>query len=205
MRRFIKVLSNIALLYLIITLAGCGITAGGLHNHSGYANLESPYWWQADSELNLSLGPLAIGTARWAIDDDPQLDALFDDVDGIRISVNKIEDNTEIFLDDFAASKKNLLADGWQNFIRVKDDDDEGFSLMFVKSNGDVIDGLVVLAMSDNEAVFINIIGNIHPDSFDTVMAQVYKDNDKNNETSHEEDELDELEQMNTNDDKQAL
>jgi len=182
MRIFIKVLSNIALLYIIITLAGCGITAGGLHNHPGYADLESPYWWQANSEVNLSLGPLAIGTARWAINDDPQLDALLDDVDGVRISIYKIENNGRIFLDDFSESKRNLLADGWQNFIRVNNEDNNDYSLMFVKSNGDVIDGLVVLTLSDDEAVFVNIIGNIHPDSFDTVMKHVHKDDNKNDE-----------------------
>lgn len=185
MRIFLKVLSNIGLLYLLINLAGCGITAGGLHNHSGYADLESPYWWQAESEVNLSLGPLAIGTARWAIDDDedPELDALLDDVDGVRISVYKIKDNAEMFLADFTESKRNLIADGWQNFVKVKDEDDEGYSLMFVKSNGDVIDGLVVLALSNDEAVFINIIGNIHPDSFDTVMEHVRKDETNKDET----------------------
>ena len=55
------------------------------------------------------------------------------------------------------------------------DDESADYSLMFIKSNGDVIDGLVVLSLSDDEAVFVNIIGNIHPDSFDPIMDQVYK------------------------------
>jgi len=194
MRIFIKVLSNIALLYLIINLAGCGITAGSLNNHAGYADLESPYWWQAESEINLSLGPLVIGTARWAINesDDPQLDALLDDVDGVRISIYKIEDNSQIFLDDFAESQKNLIADGWQNFVRVNEDDSEDYSLMFVKSNGEVIDGLVVLSLSDDEAVFINIIGNIHPESFDTVMDNVYKKDQENTDIDNENSDINE-------------
>ena len=189
MKILFKVLSNIGLLYLIITLAGCGITAGSLHNHAGYADLESPYWWQADSEINLSFGPLVIGTARWVINDseDPQLDALLDDVDGVRISIYKIEDNTQIFLDDFAESQKNLLADGWQNFVRVNDEDSDDYSLMFVKSKGEVIDGLVVLSLSDDEAVFVNIIGNIKPESFDTVMDNVYKKDSPSNDENHEE------------------
>ena len=82
---------------------GCGITAGGLHSHAGYADIESPYWWQADNELNLSLGPLAIGTARWVIDtdEDPEIDALLDDVDGVRVSIYKVEENSELFKDNF--------------------------------------------------------------------------------------------------------
>jgi hypothetical protein len=169
-----------AFLLLAITasffFSGCGITASGLHSHAGYADIESPYWWQADNEVNLSLGPLAIGTARWVIDsdEDPEIDALLDDVDGVRISVYKVEDNSDIFEENFAETQANLRAEGWVNVVRVNDENTTDFSLMFIKSNGEVIDGLVVLSLSDDEAVFVNVIGNIHPDSFEPVMDQVY-------------------------------
>ena len=171
------------LLLLAITasffLTGCGITAGGLHRHAGYADIESPYWWQADSEVNLSLGPSAIGTARWVIDEDekPEIDALLDDIDGVRISVYNVEDNNAIFKENFAETQANLRADGWQHIVRVKDDKSADYSLMFIKSNGEVIEGLVVLSLSDDEAIFVNIIGNIQPDSFDPIMDQIYKKN----------------------------
>lgn len=174
-------------LLLAITLSffftGCGITAGGLHSHAGYADIDSPYWWQADSEINLSLGPLTLGTARWIIDadDEPEIDALLDNVDGVRISVYKVEENSEVFKDNFSATQANLRDDGWQHIMRVNEDESADYSLMFIKSNGDIIDGLVVLSLSDNEAVFVNIIGNIHPDSFDPIMEQVYKKHDKSN------------------------
>lgn len=173
---------KILLLLAIATsflLTGCGITASGLQSHAGYANIESPYWWQGDSEVNLSLGPLAIGTARWVIegDEDPEIDALLDDVDGVRISIYKFKDNSAVFKDDFAETQANLRADGWEHIIRVNDDKSADYSLMFIKSNGEIIDGLVVLSLSDDEAVFVNIIGNIHPDSFDPIMEQVYKKN----------------------------
>jgi len=170
-------IKKVVLLLAITFLTGCGITASGLHNHAGYADIDSPYWWQADSEINLSLGPLTIGTARWMIDTDkdPEIDALLDDVDGVRISVYKVEDNSSVFKDNFAETQANLLTDGWQHVIRVNDDESADYSLMFIKSNGEIIDGLVVLSLSDDEAVFVNIIGNIQPDSFDPIMEQVYK------------------------------
>jgi hypothetical protein len=159
---------------------GCGITASGLDSHAGYADVESPYWWQADSELNLSLGPLAIGSARWIIDEDedPEIDALLDEIDGVRISIYKVADNSKIFKDNLAETQANLRADGWEHVVRVNDNDSADYSLMFIKSNGEVIDGLVVLTLSDDEAVFVNIIGNIHPDSFDPIMEKIYKKNE---------------------------
>jgi len=176
-------LLNKTILILAITasfyMTGCGITAGVLYNHAGYVNIESPYWWLADSEVNFSLGPLAIGTARWVIDvdEEPEIDALLDDVDGVRISVYKVEDNSALLKGNFDETQANLRADGWQHIVRVNDDKSSDYSLMFIKSNGEIIDGLVVLSLSDDEAVFVNIIGNIHPDSFDPIMRQVYKNN----------------------------
>ncbi len=125
----------------------------------------------------MSLGPLAIGTARWVIDEDedPEINALLNDVDGVRVSVYKVEDNSEIFKDNFTETQANLRADGWQHIVRVNDDNSADYSLMFIKSKGEVIDGLVVLSLSNDEAVFVNIIGNIPPDSFDPIMEQVYK------------------------------
>jgi len=177
-----QLLKKITLLFAITTsffLTGCGITASGLQNHAGYADIKSPYWWQADNEVNLSLGPLTIGTARWVIDADevPEINALLDDVDGVRISVYKVEDNGVVFKDNFAQTQANLRADGWQHVVQVNDDKSADLSLMFIKSSGDIIDGLVVLTLSDDEAVFVNIIGNIHPDSFEPIMNQVYKKN----------------------------
>lgn len=175
---FMKKSLVITLVLLLTMLTGCGITAGGLYKHPGYAEIESPYWWQAESEVNLSLGPLLIGTARFAIDEDPALDALLDDVEGVRVSVYKIEDNSELFKSEITRTQKNLNADGWHNVMRVNEEESNDYSLMFMKSSGENIEGLVVLTLSDTEATFVNLIGNIRPESFDSIMRQVRKDDD---------------------------
>jgi hypothetical protein len=189
MKKINNLLHKATLLLAIIgsfLLTGCGITAGGLHSHAGYADIESPYWWQADNELNLSLGPLAIGTARWVIDadEDPEIDALLDDVDGVRVSIYRVEENSDLFKGNFDETQANLRADGWQSIVRVNDDESADYSLMFIKSNGEVIDGLVVLSLSDEEAVFVNIIGNIHPDSFEPIMEQINKKHNSGNHSA---------------------
>jgi hypothetical protein len=159
-------------------LSGCGITTKNLHGHAGYADIESPYWWQADNELNLSIGPSTIRVARWFtdIDDDPQIEALLKDVDGLRVSVYKIDGNEDVFLDLMSETRGNLNATGWQQVVQIKEKEDKETTLMFMKSSGETIDGLVVLILSKEEATFVNVIGNIHPDSFEPLMAQVYSE-----------------------------
>jgi hypothetical protein len=172
-------LKKVALLVVVISgllLTGCGITAKRLHNHAGYADIESPYWWQADSELNLSLGPTTIRAARWftSIDEDPEIKALLRDVKGVRISVYNIDDNSNLFAENIAETQVNLKADGWHPVIRTTEKETNETTLMYMKANSDVIDGLVVLTLDDDEAVFINVIGNIKPESFEPLMAEVY-------------------------------
>ena len=49
--------------------------------------------------------------------------------------------------------------------------------MMFVKSQGEVINGLVFLTLSEQEVIFIDLMGNIHSESFDTVIGQPYEKN----------------------------
>lgn len=181
MHSFKQTLLFITVTLMLTMLTGCGITAGGLYKHPGYAEIESPYWWQAESEVNLSLGPLLIGTARIVIDEDPTLDALLDDVEGVRVSVYKIKDNSELFKTEIAKTQQNLNADGWHNVMRVSEEENDDYSLMFMKTSGENIEGLVVLTLSDTEATFVNLIGNIRPESFDSIMKQVRKDESTDN------------------------
>ena len=160
-----------------ILLSGCGITAKRLHDHAGYADIESPYWWQADNELNLSLGPTTIRAARWftSVDKDPEIKALLKSVKGVRISIYNITDNEDVFKDNIAETQANLDADGWYQVVRVNEPNDNETTLMYMKSDGEVIDGLVVLTLDDDEAVFVNVIGNIKPESFEPLMAQIHE------------------------------
>lgn len=162
-----------------LLLSGCGITASGLDDHAGYANIDSPYWWQADSHVNLSLGPTTLLAARWltSIDDDPEVKALLKDVDGVRISIYKVEKNDDMFKQKMAQTRASLNQDGWHPVVLVNEKDESETTSIYMKSDGDTIDGLVVLKLSDEEATFVNVIGDIHPDSFEPLMAQVYSKN----------------------------
>lgn len=167
------VLAVIVLSGLILT--GCGITAKSLHNHEGYADIESPWWWQADKQTSISIGPSTIRAARWFtdIDKDPQVKALLKSVDGIRLLVYKVDHNSEVFKGSIEQTRENLTASGWFPVVQVKDKDTDETKHIFMKSDGNIIDGLVVLSLSETKATFVNVIGDIHPDDFEPLMSQV--------------------------------
>ena len=41
---------------------------------------------------------------------------------------------------------------------------------VFMKINGETVDGITVMAVEDTEAVFVNVIGNINPAELERVM-----------------------------------
>ena len=42
--------------------------------------------------------------------------------------------------------------------------------IIFMKINGDVVEGITVMAVDDTEAAFINVIGNLNPAELEKVM-----------------------------------
>lgn len=168
-------LATAVLVVSALIIGGCGITAKSLHTHEGYADIESPWWWQADKQTSISIGPSTLRAARWFtdIDQDPEVKSLLKSIDGIRLLVYKVEDNSEVFKDSIEQTRKNLLANAWFQVMQVNDKESDETELIFMKSNGDIIDGLVVLSLSQTEATFVNVIGDIHPDDFAPLMSQV--------------------------------
>ena len=41
---------------------------------------------------------------------------------------------------------------------------------IFMKINADIVEGITVMAVEENEAAFINVIGNLNPAQLDKVM-----------------------------------
>jgi len=173
MRIIHKLFALIGAIVLMALVSGCSITASGSYGHPGYADFEFPAWWQANSKFDLSLGSFAIGTTRWLIDEESELDPLFDDLEAIRIHAFEVDNNSSVFKEEFSATQSNLLNAGWHKIAKVTEDDD--YTLAFIKSDGDTIDGMVVLILDEDSALFVNLIGNIQPESFTPIMAQLYK------------------------------
>ena len=63
-----------------------------------------------------------------------------------------------------------LLDQDWEPIVQVKKTDEE--VQIFMKLDGEAVQGLVVMAVDGDEAVFINIIGMIDPSQLSEVMDQ---------------------------------
>jgi len=161
---------------MALTLGACGLTAGSLKDEPGYAELDYPGWREADKEFGFSLGPLPLRFAAWVMDEDedPETTAMLRDLKGVRIRIYEIQGDEQRVFKRIVESGQRLEKDGWDRLVTVNDNDEN--TLVMVKREATKISGMAVLVTDRDEAVYINMIGNIRPEFFNDILDNVNAD-----------------------------
>ena len=102
--------------------------------------------------------------------EDPTASAVLRGLDGVRISVYPTDGNVGPAREQISAVRKVLQGQDWQPVVQVKETGEE--VQIFMKADEDKMHGLTVMAVDAEEAVFINILGEIDPEHLDKVMDQ---------------------------------
>jgi len=116
-------------------------------------------------EVNLK-GPLLQLASQFVDDeDDPGLKQVIAKVKSVRVFVYDVSDGLEKIAGTVAEkTAKELDARGWERVVRVRDEGDNVTVLVKPSNNYEWIAGLVAMIISDDdEAVFVNVAGKIHP------------------------------------------
>ena len=169
-----KIIPFLLVLTPLFLATGCGMTAGGLKDDPGYAYFNTPYFWEADEELHISLGPSVLAVGKKFIDDDEEFGALIADVRGIHLRVFDVRDNFDVLSEYIDTTSLQLQERGWETLVSSRDEDE--YAEVMVKMVDTQIHGIVVLSAERDEAVFINIIGDIKPQSVRPLIAEIYDD-----------------------------
>lgn len=108
--------------------------------------------------------------------DDPEAAALMQDLEGVRINIYNTGGNLDPALAQMTEAKAALEAAQWQPIIQVKE---EGENVqMFSRIEGDKMQGMAIMVVNAEEAVFLNILGTIDPSQVGRVMNQLNVDVD---------------------------
>ena len=122
--------------------------------------------------INLSPGLLQLMAV--ASREEPDAAQLMSSLDGVRVNVYTTGGATGPAMTQVSAVQKELAAKNWEPVVQVKEPDE--MVQIFMKTRDNDIQGLVVMAVDDEEAVFLNIRGNINPAELGTVMKQLDMD-----------------------------
>jgi hypothetical protein len=103
---------------------------------------------------------------RFFEDEDPELYEIFGKLQLVRVQVFDVtHDLTDKFDMESAKTVKALDNGGWERIVRVNKEGERVFVYLKPSDDYEWIQGIVVIAMEDmEEAVFVNIVGDIHPD-----------------------------------------
>jgi len=101
-------------------------------------------------------------------EEDPEAAELFRKLNGVRVNVFETETMAEGAVDLVKDISSKLSSSGWESVVTVNSADEQ--VRVFMKINAEMVDGITVMAIEENEAVFVNVIGNINPEELKRVM-----------------------------------
>lgn len=136
-----------------------------LPGYIGFGELTSVY---GEPKVMINIGGTLLKFVGAAAKDDPEAQAIFNQLKGVRINVYSTEGNPAAALDQVDRVKGLLASNQWEPIVQVNEDGEQ--AQIFLKLNGDNMEGLTVMAVNDEEAVFINIIGQLDPAQLSAVM-----------------------------------
>jgi hypothetical protein len=139
---------------------------GELSKHPGFVDFRAMNISGGEEpkiEVNLR-GSLLGLAARIASDEEPELSSTLMSLEAIHVEVYDAEyRKSDSYVEQLAETAKSLENKGWETIVRVRDKGEHAY--IAVKSEGDNIVGLVVLAADrGDEIVLVNIVGNINID-----------------------------------------
>jgi len=149
-------------LWLIVST----VAMGGVEQHPGYVDF-AKFGLGANEEATVEInlrGPMLRLAASASDDDDPELGRMLAGLEGIFVRTYELDDKSPAgFEKAIAAISQHLQQAGWETIVKVRERDERAH--IAIKLDGEKIVGMTVLAMdendTDNEVVFINIVGTI--------------------------------------------
>jgi hypothetical protein len=130
----------------------------------GYVDF-GPALGEMEASVEVYLKGSLLVLAREAVkENDPELGELLSKIDYIHVHVFPMDGASSRKLNDTARQvEKQLEKKGWELTVRAREKG-ENVHVYLLPGKKDDIAGLVVMAMEeDDEAVFINVVGNINP------------------------------------------
>ncbi len=130
----------------------------------GYVDFENfDFFKDIEKKVEVSIkGSLLRFVSKAAEKEDPELSRLLENLKLIKVDVFPMD---EISFDEVESVinriSKELESKNWERMVRVKEAKQR--VEIYNQFIDDILSGLVVMAISDDEAVFVNIIGNIDP------------------------------------------
>jgi hypothetical protein len=164
---------TIIILTALMSLPAAAQTAA-LEEQPGYVDfgaLDSIY---GEPRVMINIGGSILKLIAMASQEDPEAAEMIRGLDGVRINVYDTGGNVDPALEQVAKVKAMLEKEAWEPIVQVKENGEE--VQIFMKANEERMQGLAIMAVDGEEAVFLNILGEVDPAKLGQVMKQLNVD-----------------------------
>lgn len=152
---------------LVLTLlSACSF---GSRGHAGYADFSRISGHEAEKVMDLSLGPLLLGIARMATEDDPETQAILQDLRGVRIRSYEWRQDTPALAARVDRIAAELGQQGWSPVVQINDKEERLHLL--IKTRDERMQGMALVIMEQQELVLLNLMGSFDPDRTGEMVA----------------------------------
>ena len=136
----------------------------------GYVAFESLDEVYGDPKVRVNVGGFLLSLLSKAAKNDPEAAAILEGLEGVRINVYSTGGEVAPAIDQLQNAKNMLSNQNWEPIIQVNEDRQN--VQVFIKANGEGVQGLTVMAVDADDAVFVNILGSIDPENLGAIMDQ---------------------------------
>ncbi|HYE96082.1 MAG TPA: DUF4252 domain-containing protein [Rubricoccaceae bacterium] len=154
-------MTRIALLAL--ALAGLLAAPGARAQTFDLAGIQQLFSGEPKVEVNLR-GSLLRLVAEASRREEPEFASMVENLQGIFVRQFALQDARAGLADRVRGFARSMEGDGWETLVRAREDDG-GDVYVYLRPQGDLINGLVVMALdpAEGEATFVQIVGRIDP------------------------------------------
>jgi hypothetical protein len=160
-------MNNRIKLFTVATLAVAFAIPGIAAQHPGQVDFGAMPSAAGRQFVEVNLQPNLISLAAKIVSkQEPDVAELLRNIKHVRVNVVGLDDTNRGTVDQKMQSvRADLESRGWSPVVTVRDEGGENVNVHIKTGENDVIQGLVVTVIGDNnEAVFVNIVGEINPD-----------------------------------------
>lgn len=134
----------------------------------GYVDFGDLSLTYGEPKITINLGGTMLNfVGMMSSSESPETSEMISKLKGIRVQIYSIEENAEVAHNQFGDTKNSLKSSGWEPIVQVNEDDEQ--VLVYMKAVDGQMEGMTVMVVDQEEAVFVNVIGQLNP----TELAQV--------------------------------
>ena len=137
-----------------------------LPGYVDFGDLSATY---GEPKITINLGGTMLNfVGMMSSSESPETSEMISKLKGIRVQIYTLDENTDTARDQFGKTKSSLKSSGWEPIVQVNEDDEQ--VLVYMKMIEGHMEGMTVMVVDEEEAVFVNVIGQLNPAELGKVM-----------------------------------